>query len=129
MNGVDSAIEENSISPMITMKKQAIRKLRSRKIAKRTNGSRRRQRVREEIVEADDRDDRLGDDLRRAEPAELLAAVEHQLQPPMPAASARKPNQSKRRCSWRLVSSMNTSRPSTVTMPTGRLTRNTQCQE
>ena len=33
MNGVESAIEENSIRPMITMKKQAIRKLRSRKIA------------------------------------------------------------------------------------------------
>ena len=39
MNGADSAIEENSISPMIVMKKLATRKLRSRKIAKRTNGS------------------------------------------------------------------------------------------
>ena len=39
MNGADNAIEENSISPMISMKKQPTRKLRSRKIAKRTNGS------------------------------------------------------------------------------------------
>jgi hypothetical protein len=27
------------------------------------------------------------------------------------------------------ISSMNTSRPSTVKMPNGRLTKNTQCQE
>ena len=39
MNGADSAMDENSSNPMITMKKQPIRKLRSLKIAKRTNGS------------------------------------------------------------------------------------------
>ena len=44
-------------------------------------------------------------------------------------ASAMKPNQSKRIVVCFLVSSMNSIRPSTVTMPTGRLIRNTQCQE
>ena len=39
MNGADSAIEENSINPITTMKKQPTRKLRSLKIAKRTKGS------------------------------------------------------------------------------------------
>ena len=47
----------------------------------------------------------------------------------MPTASAVKPNQSKRSSRSFLVSSMNTMRPSTVKMPNGRLTRNTQCQE
>ena len=48
---------------------------------------------------------------------------------PMPTASARNPNQSKRKCSWRFVSSMNSSMPITVPTPIGRLIRNTQCQE
>src|ERR1700722_504769 len=48
---------------------------------------------------------------------------------PMAIASAVKPNQSKRRLWSFLVSSMNTSRPSTVKKPNGRLTKNTQCQE
>ena len=48
---------------------------------------------------------------------------------PMPIASAKNPNQSKRRSKFFLVSSMNTSRPSTVNTPNGRLTKNTQCQE
>jgi hypothetical protein len=47
----------------------------------------------------------------------------------MPMASAMKPNQSKRIAVCFLVSSMNSIRPSTVTMPTGRLIRNTQCHE
>ena len=48
---------------------------------------------------------------------------------PIPIASAAKPNQSKRSLVSCRVSSMNTIRPSTVTMPNGRLTKNTQCQE
>ena len=36
--------------------------------------------MREEIVEADGRDDELGDDLVGFQPAELLAAVERELQ-------------------------------------------------
>jgi hypothetical protein len=36
--------------------------------------------VRQEEVEACRRRDRFGDDLVRVEPAELLAAIEHQLQ-------------------------------------------------
>ena len=39
MNGAESAIEENSIRPMISMKKQPMPKLRSRNTAKRRNGS------------------------------------------------------------------------------------------
>ena len=44
------------------------------------NGFERRQRMREEIIEADGRDDEFGDDLVGFQPAELLAAVERQLQ-------------------------------------------------
>src|ERR1044072_83442 len=39
MNGAESAIEENRIRPITTMKKQPTTKLRSLKIAKRRNGS------------------------------------------------------------------------------------------
>ena len=48
---------------------------------------------------------------------------------PIPTASARKPNQSKRNCSCFCVSVMNSSMLITVMTPIGRLIRNTQCQE
>jgi hypothetical protein len=48
---------------------------------------------------------------------------------PIATASAVKPNQSKRNARFVLVSSMKIMRPSTVKMPNGRLTKNTQCQE
>ena len=48
---------------------------------------------------------------------------------PMPIDSARKPNQSNFNSKFFLVSSMKIIRPSTVKMPNGRLTKNTQCQE
>ena len=64
---------------MITMKKQPIEEVAVLEDREAHERLVRRERVREEIIEADDRDDQLGDDLRRAEPAELLAAVEHQL--------------------------------------------------
>ena len=48
---------------------------------------------------------------------------------PMAMASAVKPNQSKRSSMAFFVSSMKIMRPSTVKMPNGRLTKNTQCQE
>ena len=47
----------------------------------------------------------------------------------MAIASAVKPNQSKRKSGFFLVSSMKIIRPSTVKMPNGKLTKNTQCQE
>ena len=129
MNGVTSAMVPNSTTPMTTMNRQPAEKLRSRNSSKRMNGVCRRQRMREEEIEAGHRHDRFGDDLGRAEPAELLAAVEHQLQradadrergkaEPVEAAVAR----------LRSVSCMNTIRPSTVKMPIGRLMKNTQCQ-
>ena len=47
----------------------------------------------------------------------------------MPRLSARKPNQSKLSLRFAGVSSMMVERPSTVRMPKGRLTKNTQRQE
>ena len=80
MNGVTSAIVASRTMPIRNMNTSASEKFQSRKMRMAMNGRFDVVAVDEEEIEADDRQDRLGDDLAGVEPAHVLAAVEHHLQ-------------------------------------------------
>ncbi len=130
MNGVTSAIVASRMMPIRNMKISAMEKFQSRKMRSGDERALRGQGIDEEEIEADDGQDRLDDDLARIEPALLLSAVEHHLQ----RADAERQRQEaepgeRRRRGGSALSRMKAERPSTVRMPNGRLTKNTQRQE